>query len=94
MLSQGLQDTVDKQKALLNTRNAYELLEEKRIFMFLDLRSSTFIAEKLGHKLYSEFIQDCFLDLEVVRRHKAEIYQYVGDGYTTHSFCSFYLYFR
>ncbi|AXT55379.1 adenylate/guanylate cyclase domain-containing protein [Aquimarina sp. AD1] len=54
--------------------------EEKRIFMFLDLKDSTTIAEKLGHFKYSQFIQDCFYDLNtVVPKHEAEIYQYVGD---------------
>lgn len=54
--------------------------EKERIFMFIDLRSSTTIAEKLGHILYSHLIQDCFYDLtEVVLRHQARIYQYVGD---------------
>ncbi|WP_280932537.1 adenylate/guanylate cyclase domain-containing protein [Aquimarina sp. 2201CG14-23] len=54
--------------------------EEKRIFMFLDLKDSTAIAEKLGHFKYSQFIQDCFYDLNtVVPKHEAEIYQYVGD---------------
>jgi len=54
--------------------------EEERIFMFLDLRSSTAIAEKLGHITYSAFIRDCFLDLNnVLDEYKAEVYQYVGD---------------
>lgn len=54
--------------------------EEKRIFMFLDLKNSTTIAEKLGHLKYSQFIQDCFYDLnELVPKYEAEIYQYVGD---------------
>ena len=54
--------------------------EELRVFMFLDLRSSTTIAEKLGHIKFSRLIQDCFADLTpVVRRHAVEIYQYVGD---------------
>jgi len=54
--------------------------EEKRIFMFLDLKDSTGIAERLGHFKYSQFIQDCFYDLnKVVPKHDAEIYQYVGD---------------
>ncbi len=54
--------------------------EEKRIFMFLDLKDSTTIAENLGHFKYSQFIQDCFYDLnEVVPMYDAEIYQYVGD---------------
>jgi len=57
----------------------YTPKEEHRIFMFMDLRSSTAIAEKLGHIKYSELIQDCFKDISVVERYKAEIYQYVGD---------------
>jgi adenylate cyclase len=54
--------------------------EEERIFMFLDLRSSTTYAERLGNIRYSSLIQDCFSDLtEAIKRRKAEIYQYVGD---------------
>jgi adenylate cyclase len=53
---------------------------EDRIFLFLDLEGSTRIAEKLGHILYSKFIQDCFLDLsESILRHKGHVYQFVGD---------------
>lgn len=55
-------------------------IEEFRIFMFLDLHSSTTIAETLGHYKYSQLIQDCFYDLnELVPKYSAEIYQYVGD---------------
>ncbi len=50
-----------------------------RIFMFIDLRNSTAIAERLGHIKYSQLIQDCFHDLSVIHNYKAEIYQYVGD---------------
>lgn len=54
--------------------------EKKRIFMFLDLKSSTTIAEELGHFKYSQLIQDCFYDLnKIVNRYGAAIYQYVGD---------------
>lgn len=54
--------------------------EEERIFMFLDLKSSTTYAERLGHVLYSELIQDCFVDLtEAIEKHEVEVYQYVGD---------------
>ncbi len=54
--------------------------EELRVFMFLDLKSSTTIAEKLGHIQFSRLIQNCFADLTpVVSKHKVEIYQYVGD---------------
>ena len=54
--------------------------EETRIFMFMDLKSSTTYAEKLGHIRYSQLIQDCFYDLtDVVTEYDANIYQYVGD---------------
>lgn len=54
--------------------------ETKRIFMFLDLTSSTTIAVQLGHYRYSQFIQDFFYDLnEVAAHYEAEIYQYIGD---------------
>ena len=54
--------------------------EEERIFMFLDLTSSTTHAEQLGHIRYSRLLQDCFFDLtDVVTRYNAEVYQYVGD---------------
>jgi adenylate cyclase len=57
----------------------YEPKEEARIFMFLDLRSSTKIAEELGHLEYSKLIQDCFNDLAIMEKYDSEIYQYVGD---------------
>lgn len=57
----------------------YTPKEENRIFMFLDLKSSTQHAERLGHILYSKMIQDCFNDLGVVVENESEIYQYVGD---------------
>ncbi|UZR96540.1 adenylate/guanylate cyclase domain-containing protein [Chondrinema litorale] len=53
--------------------------EENRIFMFLDLNSSTTIAEDLGHIRYSRLLQDCFHDVSIVQKYKAEFYQYVGD---------------
>ncbi|UII74783.1 adenylate/guanylate cyclase domain-containing protein [Flagellimonas sp. HMM57] len=54
--------------------------ETQRIFMFLDLKSSTAIAERLGHYKYSQLIQDFFYDInELVVPHDAEIYQYIGD---------------
>lgn len=53
--------------------------EEERIFMFVDMKNSTSIAEKLGHLKFSSLIQDCFYDFSVVDNYRAEIYQYVGD---------------
>lgn len=57
----------------------YTPKEEERIFMFLDLKSSTEHAERLGHIQYSKMIQDCFNDLGAVVENESEIYQYVGD---------------
>jgi adenylate cyclase len=54
--------------------------EVKQIFMFMDLKSSTTHAEKLGHIKYSQLIQDCFYDItEIILSYEAKIYQYVGD---------------
>ncbi len=54
--------------------------EEIRVFMFLDLKSSTSYAEEYGHLKYSQLIRDCFYDLtDVVVNRDASIYQYVGD---------------
>lgn len=54
--------------------------EVERILMFVDMKSSTTIAEDLGHLKYSQLIQDCFYYLNrIVNKYNAEIYQYVGD---------------
>jgi adenylate cyclase len=55
-------------------------LTENRVFMFLDLKDSTTIAENLGHIVYSKLLQQCFLDLnKLIPISGAQIYQYVGD---------------
>jgi adenylate cyclase len=54
--------------------------EEERIFLFMDLQSSTSIAERVGHIKYSSFIRDSFMDInQVLLPFQAEVYQYVGD---------------
>lgn len=54
--------------------------EEERIFMFLDMKSSTTIAEQIGHFKYFEMLKDYFADLsDPIIRHAGEVYQYVGD---------------
>jgi adenylate cyclase len=54
--------------------------EELRIFMFLDLNSSTTIAENLGDKKYHELLKDIFMDItNPILENRGEIYQYVGD---------------
>lgn len=55
-------------------------IEEERIFMFLDMKSSTTIAEKLGHVRYFEMLKEYYSDFsEAIIQYAGEIYQYVGD---------------
>ncbi|MBM2840913.1 MAG: putative adenylate/guanylate cyclase [Bacteroidetes bacterium] len=70
------------QNALANfiTGKYHNPVEEERVFMFLDLKASTGIAEKLGHKRYHRFLNDFFFDITpAIVESKGEIYQYVGD---------------
>jgi len=54
--------------------------EVTRIFMFLDIKSSTTIAENLGHLRYFELLNDFFSDIAgPISKNKGHIYQYVGD---------------
>jgi len=55
--------------------------EIRRIFAFIDIKSSTTIAEELGHLRYSAFCRDFFYDItEGILLSKGEVYQYLGDG--------------
>jgi adenylate cyclase len=70
----------------LNTLNNFFLgtyhrpVVEERIFMFVDMKSSTTIAESLGHVRYFEMLKEYFLDLSnAVIDHAGAIYQYAGD---------------
>lgn len=54
--------------------------DEKRIVMFIDLKDSTAIAEKLGHKDYFKFIRDFIYYISIgLMEYGGRIYQYVGD---------------
>jgi len=54
--------------------------KEERIFMFMDMRSSTTIAEKIGNEKYFNLLNDVFADItDSILNHEGEIYQYVGD---------------
>jgi adenylate cyclase len=54
--------------------------EEERIFMFLDMKSSTTIAEQLGHVRFYTLLNELFHEIsQPILQTKAEIYQYVGD---------------
>jgi adenylate cyclase len=65
----------------LLTGKYHKPFEEERIIMFLDLKSSTSIAEKIGHKLFLSFLNDFMYDIsQPVLKSKGEIYKYVGDG--------------
>jgi adenylate cyclase len=58
----------------------YKPREEERIFMFLDLKSSTTIAEQLGHIRFYTLLNELFHEIsQPILQTKAEIYQYVGD---------------
>lgn len=53
---------------------------EERIFMFIDMNSSTSLAEKLGPHQYHLLLNDFFKDISsAIANTKGEIYQYVGD---------------
>lgn len=70
------------QNVLLNyVMGKYQLpLEEELIFMFLDLKSSTTIAERIGLEKNHEFLNDFFYDMtDPILECKGRIYQYVGD---------------
>jgi len=48
--------------------------------MFLDLKGSTAVAEKLGHREFLNMLNDFFYDVSMaVSDTKGEIYKYVGD---------------
>ena len=64
----------------LLTGKYYHPRSHELIFLFLDLKDSTGIAERLGHNNYSRFIKECIHELTpVIQKHKAKVYQYVGD---------------
>ncbi len=53
---------------------------EQRIIMFIDLKDSTPISEKLGHQKYFLFIREFINDIsKAALLNRADIYQYVGD---------------
>ncbi|WP_276166083.1 adenylate/guanylate cyclase domain-containing protein [Zobellia alginiliquefaciens] len=55
-------------------------VEEKRIFMFLDMKSSTTIAENLGHISYFELLKTYYSDFsDAIINNYGEVYQYIGD---------------
>ena len=70
------------QGVLLNffTGKYHRPVEENRIFMFLDMKSSTTIAERLGHTRYFELLRKYYSSLsDAIIAHHGDVYQYIGD---------------
>lgn len=62
------------------TGKYHQPVEEERIFMFLDMKSSTSIAEGLGHVEYFQMLKDYYKCIsDPLLDYDGEIYQYVGD---------------
>lgn len=54
--------------------------QERRIFMFADIKNATGIAEQLGEQKYFNFLKDFFRDIApAIIQTRGEVYQYVGD---------------
>lgn len=70
------------QNVLLNffTGKYHTPQKEERIFMFLDMRDSTTIAEKLGHVKYFELLGKYYQTMsDAIINSYGEVYQYIGD---------------
>lgn len=64
----------------LLTGKYYQPKNEELIFLFLDLKGSTTMAERLGHNKYSTLIKECVHELTpIIQKYNARVYQYVGD---------------
>jgi adenylate cyclase len=71
----GLQNTI---KLLLGKFKVP--LIENRIFLFIDLKDSTAITQKIGHQKYGKLMQEVYSIInDISHKYSGEIYQYVGD---------------
>ena len=62
------------------TGRYYQPRREDRIFMFLDLKGSTKLADSMNADSYFEFLHEYFREMsEPILETNAQIYQYVGD---------------
>jgi adenylate cyclase len=58
----------------------HEPVLEERVFLLLDLKGSTALAERLGNQRAHAFISRVFFDLDrPIVEHGGEVYNYVGD---------------
>ena len=70
------------QQVLLNffTGKYHKPMRESRIFMFVDMKDSTTIAETVGSATYFELLQSYYYDFSnAIINNRGEVYQYVGD---------------
>ncbi|NRB53197.1 MAG: adenylate/guanylate cyclase domain-containing protein [Saprospiraceae bacterium] len=62
------------------TGKYHQPVVEERIFMFLDMKSSTTIAESLGHVKYFKLLREYYdLMSDPIIDSLGEVYQYIGD---------------
>lgn len=55
-------------------------IQEERIFMFVDMKASTTIAEQLGHVNYFNLLQAYYNTFsKAIINNNGEVYQYIGD---------------
>lgn len=58
----------------------HEPREERCVFLFLDLRGSTALAERLGDRRFSALIRDAFFDITpALLEHGARVSHFIGD---------------
>lgn len=58
----------------------YQPRKETRIFMFLDMKDSTVLAEQLGNEQFGALLRDFMYDLgEAVAATKGQVSHYIGD---------------
>ena len=62
------------------TGKYHKPIVEKRIFMFLDMKASTTIAERLGHIRYFDLLKMYYAAMsDAIINYRGEVYQYIGD---------------
>ncbi|MEL6811027.1 MAG: adenylate/guanylate cyclase domain-containing protein [Bacteroidota bacterium] len=70
------------QNVLLNffTGKYHKPVVEDRIFMFVDMKDSTPIAESLGHEKYFDLLRSYYFHFsDAIIHNHGQVYQYVGD---------------
>ena len=59
----------------------HQPVREERVFMLVDIKGSTALAERLGDERAHAFITSTFFDIDQpILEHGGEVYSYVGDG--------------